>query len=44
MRDWSWWFAIIGSVQNSKFRKIMRDPRWLEQLDLAFRPSFDARG
>ena len=26
------------------FRKIMRDPRWREQFDLAFRPCFDARG
>ena len=26
------------------FREIMRDPRWLEHFDLAFRPSFDARG
>ena len=23
-------------------REIMRDPRWWEQLDFAFRPSFDA--
>ena len=26
------------------FREIMRDPRWREQFDLAFRPSFDAGG
>ena len=26
------------------FREIMRDPRWREQFDLAFRPSFDELG
>ena len=26
------------------FRAIMLNPRWLEQFNLAFRPSFDARG